>query len=102
MASTRSLSSDVIISIRFFMALVAVIIRSHYLRLWPVNSHRLNLNGYGRFHKIVPYRVAMNRKRLDYRFRIFLCVHCLLNDRAEIGQHTNGTAQGNPWGEQRQ
>ena len=53
---------------------------------------------YGSFHKITSYRVAMNRKRLDYRFRIYLCVHCILNDRAEIGQHTNGTAQGNPWG----
>ena len=36
----------------------------------------------------------MNQKRLDYRFRIWVCVHCIFNDRAEIGQHTNGTTQG--------
>ena len=28
------------------------------------------LNPYGKIDKIVYYRVAMNRKRLDYRFRI--------------------------------
>ena len=45
MASSRSLFSDVIISFRFVVALVAVIISSHHWRLWPVNSHRFNLNG---------------------------------------------------------
>ena len=31
-----------------------------------------------------------------------ICVHCMFNDRAEIGENTNGTTQVNPRGEQRQ